>query len=255
MHAGIKRMLVRFGLLIGLSSGLSAAHAAELKLLAANALREPLLALVPEFEQRTGHRVALMGGGTEGIAKRVGDGEVVVDVVLIASENIDRLIASGRLAPGSRTDFARTSVAMALRTGLARPDVSTAEGVKRAILDAGSIAYSTGPSGFHVAALLAKWGIADTVKPKIRQPPSGTQIGEMVARGDVDLGFQQVSELAHVKGLQYLGPLPADIQRITVYAMGLHAASSSPDAARALMTFLSGPDAAPALARAALDRP
>jgi molybdate transport system substrate-binding protein len=248
-------MIRLLGVLALALATLAPAQAAEVKLLAANALRGPLLELVPAFEKATGHSVTLMGGGTESIARQVGDGSVVVDVVLIASINIDRLLASGRVAAGSRIEFARTGVAMAQRTGLPRPDVSTAEGVKQAVLAARTLAYSTGPSGFHVAELFRKWGIESQVKDKVRQPPSGTQIGDMLARGDVDLGFQQVSELAHVKGIDYLGPLPADIQLVTVYAMGLHVAAASPDAARQLMRFLAGPDAVAALKRASLDPP
>jgi molybdate transport system substrate-binding protein len=134
--------------------------------------------------------------------------------------------------------------------------VTTAEGVKNAVLAAKSVMYSSGPSGAHVAELFAKWGIAEQVKDKVKQPPSGAQVGEAVARGEVELGFQQVSELIHVKGVDFLGPLPADIQAITVYSAALHAAAPAPDAARALIRFITtGPEAAAALKRAGLDAP
>lgn len=233
----------------------SVANGAEVKLLAANALRGPLLELAPAFEKATGHTVTLIGGGTEGITRQVSDGSVVVDVVLVAAPNIDRMIAAGRLAAGSRVDFARTGVGLAVRSGAPRPDVATAEGVKQAVLAAKSVMYSSGPSGAHVADLFRKWGIADQVKDKVKQPPSGAQVGELIARGDVELGFQQVSELAHVKGIDYLGPLPPDIQLVTMYALALHAAAPSPDAARALIRFLTSPDAVPAVRRASLDLP
>ncbi len=227
-----------------------------MKLLAANALREPLLQLVPAFEKATGHAVTLIGGGTEGITRQVSDGKVVVDIVIVAAPNVDRMIAAGRLAAGGRTDFAKSGVGVAVRSGAPRPDVSTADGVKNAVLAAKSVMYSSGPSGAHVARLFEKWGITEQVKDKVKQPPSGVQVGEAVARGEVELGFQQVSELVHVKGIDFLGPLPADIQAITVYTAALHAAAPSPDAARALIRFLTtGPEAAAALKRAGLDAP
>ena len=127
--------------------------------------------------------------------------------------------------------------------------------MRKAVLDAKSVAYSTGPSGFYIVELLKRLGIAEQVKDKVKQPPSGTQIAEMLARGDADLGFQQVSELAHAKGIDYLGPLPADVQNITIYAAGLHSASAAPGAAKALVAFLTAPTAEPILKKAALDPP
>jgi molybdate transport system substrate-binding protein len=227
-------------------------QAAEIKIIAANALKEPLLALIAPFEKASGHTVTPLWGGTEGIAKRIADGEIV-DLVVIASPNIDRLIASGKLAAGSRTDFARSGVGIAIRSGLPKPDVSTPEGVKSAVLAAGSIAYSTGPSGFYIVEMLQKMGVSEQVKPKVRQPPSGAQVGELIAKGEADLGFQQVSELLHVKGIDYLGPLPAAIQNTTVYSTGLHVASPAPDAAKALVAYLTGPQAGPVLAKVGLE--
>lgn len=228
--------------------------AADIKLMAVNAAKEPLIELAAAFERASGHKVTLAWGGTEAITKRVSDGEAA-DIVLIAAPNIDRLIAQGKLAAGSRTDFARTGVGVAVRAGLPKPDVSSGDAVKKAVLDAKSVAYSTGPSGFYLVELFKKMGISEQIKDKVRQPSSGTQIAEMLARGDADLGFQQVSELAHAKGIDYLGPLPADIQNITVYAAALHASSAAPEAAKALMTFLAAPAAEPVLKKAALDPP
>lgn len=124
-----------------------------------------------------------------------------------------------------------------------KPDISSSEAVKRAVLAAKSVAYSSGPSGFYVADLFKKMGIADQIKDKVKQPASGVQIGELMTRGEADLGFQQISELFHVKGIDYLGPLPADIQNITVFSAGLHTAAPAPDAAKALMKFLTAPEA------------
>jgi molybdate transport system substrate-binding protein len=221
---------------------ISTAQAAEIKLIAANALKEAVLELVPEFDGASGHQVTTIWGGTEGITKRVTDGEMV-DVVLIAAPNIDRLIADGKLIKGSRTDVAKSGVGVAVRSGLPKPDISSSEAVKQAVLAAKSVAYSSGPSGFYLANLFQKMGITDHIKDKVKQPPSGVQVGQLLARGEADLGFQQISELLHVKGIDYLGPLPADIQEITVYSTGLHSASKVPEAGKALMQFLSGPKA------------
>lgn len=224
--------------------GVTTAQAAGIKVMAANAVKESFLELVSDFEKSSGHRVSTIWGGTEGIAKRVSGGEVV-DIVIIAAPNIDKLILEGKLVTGSRADFAKSGAGIAVRTGLPKPDISSGEAVKRAVLAANSIAYSSGPSGFYLADLFKKMGIADQIKDKVKQPASGVQVGELVARGEADLGFQQVSELMHVKGIDFLGPLPAEIQKITVYSAGLHSAAPAPDAAKALVKFLTAPLAGP----------
>lgn len=232
--------------------GMSTAHAAEVKVMAVNAVKEAHVELMSAFEKSTGHKVTTIWGGTESIAKRVGDGEVV-DIVIIAASNIDKLILAGKLVADSRADFARSGVGVAVRSGLPKPDISSGEAVKRAVLAAKSVAYSSGPSGFYLADLFKKMGIADQIKDKVKQPASGVQVGELVARGEADLGFQQVSELLHVKGIDYLGPLPADIQNITVYSAGLHTAAPAPDAAKALVKFLTAPEAGPIIRKIGME--
>jgi molybdate transport system substrate-binding protein len=232
--------------------GLITAQAAEVKVLAANPAKGPMLELVSAFEKTSGHKVITVWGGTEAIAKRVSDGEVV-DIVIIAASNIDKLIAEGKLVAGGRADFAKSGVGIAVRTGLPKPDISSGDAVKRAVLAAQSVAYSSGPSGFYIADMFTKMGISDQIKGKVTQPASGVQVGELLARGEADLGFQQVSELVHVKGIDYLGPLPADIQNITVYSAGLHTAAPAPDAAKALMKFLTAPEAAAAIRKTGME--
>jgi len=232
--------------------GMSTAYAAEVKVMAANAVKEAHVELISAFEKASGHKVTTIWGGTESIAKRVSDGEVV-DIVIIAAPNIDKLILAGNLVAGSRADFARSGVGVAVRSGLPKPDISSGEAVKRAVLAAKSVAYSSGPSGFYLADLFKKMGIADQIKDKVKQPASGVQVGELVARGEADLGFQQVSELLHVKGIDYLGPLPADIQNITVYSAGLHTVAPAPDAAKALVKFLTAPDAGPIIKKIGME--
>jgi molybdate transport system substrate-binding protein len=125
--------------------------------------------------------------------------------------------------------------------------------LRKALLAAKSIAYSTGPSGAHMADLIKKWGIADQLKGKIVISPAETPVGVVLARGGAEIGFQQVSELVHVENINYLGPLPADVQETTVFAAALHKDARSPDAARALVKFLSAPDAAPVIRKAGMD--
>jgi molybdate transport system substrate-binding protein len=228
------------------------AQAAEVKLIGSAAVKEVVLDLVPAFEKASGHKVTTIWAGTEAITKRVSGGEVV-DIVLIAAPNVDRLIAEGKLVAGSRTDVTKSGIGVAVRAGLPKPDISSGEAVKNAVLAAKSVAYSSGPSGFYLADLFKRMGIADQIKDKVKQTPSGVQVGEVVARGEADLGFQQVSELLHLKGIQYLGPLPADIQHITVFSAGLHRAAPEPDAAKALVRFLTAPEAGPVIRRTGME--
>jgi molybdate transport system substrate-binding protein len=218
-------------------------RAAEIKVLSANAVRDALMPTITAFEQATGHKVTISWGGTEAITKRVADGEFA-DVALIGSASIDRLMAAGKLTSGSRTDFANTGIGVAIRAGLPRPDVSTADALKQAVLDARAIAYSTGPSGFYLVSLFDKMGITDRIKHKVKQPVSGAQTADLLARGDADLGFQQVSELVHAKGVDYLCPLPATIQNITIYSAGVHPATKDRAAVDAFLGAITSPSAA-----------
>ena len=224
--------------------------AAEVTIMAANAMKPALQELVASFERASGHKVVALWGGTDGIAKRIGEGEPS-DVVIIAAANIDKLIAAGQLA--SRADIARSGIGIAVRDGLPRPDVSSPEAVRQAVLAAKSVAYSSGPSGTHVAEMFRRLGIAEAIKDRIVQPPSGAQIGELLAQAKADLGFQQISELLHVPGIAYLGPLPAELQQTTVYAAGLHGKAAAPDAAQALIRHLTSADAAPAIRRIGME--
>jgi molybdate transport system substrate-binding protein len=218
-----------------------AASAAEVKLIASVAVKEIITEVVPAFEKDTGHKVTMIWAGTEAITKRISDGEVI-DIVVIAASNIDKLIADGKLA-GSRVDVAKSGIGVAVRTGLPKPDISSGEAVKNAVLNAKAVAYSAGPSGFYLAELFKKMGISDQIKEKVKQTPSGVQVADILERGEADLGFQQVSELLHHKGIQYLGPLPADIQNFTMFSAGVHTSASDPAAARALLKHLTAPEA------------
>lgn len=218
--------------------------------MAANAVKEFYTEIVSDFEHTTSHKVTTFWGGTESITKRVIDGEMA-DVVIIAAPNIDKLIGAGSLS-GRRVDIARSGVGIAVRTGLPRPDISSANAVRQAALAARSIGYSSGPSGFYVEELFRKMGIAEQIKTKIRQPPSGAQVGELIARGEVDLGFQQISELLHFKGIDYLGPLPAEIQNTTIWSVGLRGKPDQDEAVAAFVRFFATPDARSAIRKSGM---
>lgn len=222
------------------------AQASDLKVVAPNAVKEAVVEIAARFEKDTGQRVSLSWGGSEAIAKRVADGEVF-DVVVNTASGVERMAADGKLVSGSRTDFSRSGVAAAARTGLPRPDVSSASALKAALLDAQSIAISSGASGRYLEQLFQKLGVADQIKHKIKQPPSGAQIGDMLARGEADLGFQQVTELMHATGFQYLGPLPDEVQNYTVWSAGVHSSAPQADAARDFSRALVAPESAPVI--------
>jgi molybdate transport system substrate-binding protein len=241
-------------LLLAAAIGLWAqvAQSAEIKVIAANALKDGYVDLVSAFEKSSGHKVVTTWAGTVSASKRVSDGEVY-DLVIIGSSNIDGLIAAGKLAAGSRADFARTGIGVAVRAGLPKPDVSTRDAVKAAVWAAKSVAYSAGPSGAYIGELLKQMGIANSVASKLKQPSSGAEVAAILARGEADLGFAQVSEFLNVPGLVDLGPLPAGIQHFTVYTIGLHIAAPSPVAAKALVEHLRAPEAAQAIRKMGME--
>jgi molybdate transport system substrate-binding protein len=228
------------------------ANAAEIRVIGSPGVREISTRLVPEFEKATGHKVSIIWDGVNNVAKRVSAGETA-DLVFLPAAEIDQLIKDGKLVAGSRVDLAKSGIGVAIRAGGPKIDASSSEGIKKALLAAKTIAYSAGPSGVHIAALIQKWGIADQVKSKIAPVPTGTPVGEVVARGDAEIGFQQVSELLPVKGIDYLGPLPADIQEVTVFAAALHKAAGPTEAARALVKFLTAPEAVAVIKKAGME--
>lgn len=223
-----------------------AASAVEIKVLAAGASKEVYLELVPQFEQSSGHKVLTTWSGAADINKRITAGEVY-DVVIVAAPDIDAFIAQGRMAVGSRTDLMKSGVGVAVRAGAPAPDISSSEALKRTLLAAKSIGYSTGPSGVHALNLFERLGIADEVKSKLKQVPSGLRVGSILASGEAEIAFQQISELIHAPGVEYVGPLPADLQKITVYAAGIHSGATQAAAGKELVKALSGPAAAPVI--------
>ena len=227
------------------------AHAAEIKVIGSPGTKEPYTLLVPEFEKTSGHKVVTTWDGVNNTHKRIADGEVA-DVVMVPAAQIDDLIKQGKLVPDTRVVVAKSGVGVAIRAGAPKIEM-TSEGIKKALLNAKSIAYSTGPSGVHIANLIRKWGIEEQVRGKIVPPRTGTPIGEVVARGDAEMGFHQVSELLPVKGIEFLGPLPADLQNITVYSGGVHTGTKEAAAAGELVKFFTSPAVAPALKKHGLE--
>jgi len=166
-----------------------------------------------------------------------------VDVVMLASNAIDQLIAAGRIVPGSRVDLVRSGVSIAVRAGAPLPDIGNEGAVKNAVLNARTLSYSTGPSGVALQKLFERWGIAEQIKDRIVQAPPGVPVGSLVADGQVELGFQQLSELLNLKGIRIVGPLPPEIQILTVFSAGLSVTSTRPEAVRAMLGFMSSSDA------------
>jgi molybdate transport system substrate-binding protein len=206
------------------------------------ATRQMLTELVETYEQRSGQQVTIESVGGVAAARRVEDGEPF-DIVVLAAEAIDRLAAAGRVDPGSRVDLARSGVAIAVAAGAPRPAIGNEAAVRDAILAARSIGYSTGPSGAHLTRLFERWGITETIASRIVQAPPGVPVGALIARGEVELGFQQLSELMHLPGIDVIGALPPEIQVVTVFSAAACSACRQPDAARSLLAFLASPEA------------
>ena len=235
-----------------MSLGAGMANAAEIKVLGSPAVKEAYVELIPAFEKASEHKVAITWAGTVDINNRIQAGETT-DLVVIAANSLDGMIKQGKIVAGSRVDLAKSGVGMAVRAGAPKPDIGSVDAFKRTLLAAKSIGYSTGPSGVYLAGLFQRLGIADEIKPKLKQIAPGLPVGELIARGEAEIGFQQVPELIHFPGVDLVGPLPAAIQEITVFSGGIHVGAKEVEGAKALVKFLTSPAAVPVLKKTGME--
>lgn len=216
------------------------------------ATRQVLADIVANYTQRTGVQVTIESVGGVDAAKRVQAGEVF-DFVVLASDAIDKLVAAGKVDADSKTDLVHSGVAVAVRAGTSAPDIGSEDAVRRAVLAAPTLGYSTGPSGVALAQLFARWGIADEIAPRIVQAPPGVPVGSLVAQGAVALGFQQRSELIHVQGIHTVGPLPPAIQITTTFSAGCCTTTQQAGAVHDLLAFLASAETAAAKQRQGME--
>jgi len=226
----------------GFASATITAMTTDIKGISSMATRLVLAELVDGFQQRSGLRVSIESVGGVDAAKRVQSGEAF-DVVILASDAMDKLMAAGHVLADSKVDLVRSGVAIAVRAGAPRPDISTEEALRNAVRAARNISYSTGPSGVALARLFERWGIADEIKSRIVMPPPGIPVGTLLAGGEVELGFQQLSELMDLDGIDVLGPLPAAVQIITTFSGGVCSGSQRADDVRAMLDYMNSSEA------------
>lgn len=254
--ASRRTLVARLGVL-AFAACAFAASAADIKVATSGGSAAALKALLPAYEKASGDKVELIFGPSMGdtpntIPTRLGRGEPI-DVVVMVDGALDKLIASGKVDPASKTTMARSFIAVAVKAGSPHPDISTPEAVRGMLLAAKSVAWSDSASGVYIqTTLIPKLGITDALRGKGRMIPADP-VGEVVARGDAEIGFQQLSELKPVKGIDIVGLLPDSLQLVTPYSAGKVAASTHPEAASAFIRFLASPAAAGTIRQTGLE--
>jgi molybdate transport system substrate-binding protein len=253
-----RSLVARAALVVGfLLLAAAAAGAAEIKVMSSAGFKAAYLELAAEFERATGHKIVnawgpSMGGTAQAVPNRIARGEPV-DVVIVVGEAVDKLIKDGKVVASSRSDLARSLIGAAVRTGTQKPDIGNVEAFKRTLANAKSIAYSDSASGVYIETVLyKKLDVSDEIRAKSKMIPA-EPVGEIVARGEAELGFQQMSELMPIKGIDVLGPIPQEIQKVTVFSAGLAAGAQEPEAGAALIKFLSAPAAAPLIRKSGME--
>jgi molybdate transport system substrate-binding protein len=216
------------------------------------ATRQLLAELVVDYKKLSDADISIESVGGIDAAKRVQAGEAF-DVVILASDAIDKLIAAGHIDPTSKVNLVNSGVAVAVKAGAAAPDISSEAAVKAAVLAAKTISYSTGPSGVALAKLFERWGIEQQIASRIVQAPPGVPVGSLVAKGEVELGFQQLSELIHLDGISIVGPLPPEIQITTTFSAGVCTASTQADVVNKILAYMASPAAAAAKLRQGME--
>ena len=224
-------------------------------MLTAGAFKQVVLALAPNYERQTGNKVVIDNGTTGQLKARINGGEAF-DVVVITPAVVDEMIKSGKVAAGSEVKLAGVGIGVVVKEGAPKPDISTVEAFKQALLKAKTVAYidpaSGGSSGIYIDKLLEKLGIADQIRPKAKLKKGG-HVADLIVSGEAELGIHQISEIVPVKGAELVGPLPQEIQNTTIYAAGMSASTKDKDAAKELIEYLSGPDAAAVLKSKGMD--
>jgi molybdate transport system substrate-binding protein len=242
-YAIIARVIFSLALAVWAVPG-TFAQAAEIKVLSSNGVHSVMVEILPEFERATGHNVTIVYDTANLLLGRIKAGESA-DLVILTRPTIDDLIKQGKVGAGGGKDLARSGVGVAVRAGLPKPDISSPDALKRARLDAKSIAYtSTGASGMHFAKVVERLDIAEQVKAKATIPAGGS-VGDLVARGESEMAGQQIPELLAVPSIQYVGPLPPELQNFTVFTAGVLTGARQPEEAKALVDFLTTPAAVP----------
>jgi molybdate transport system substrate-binding protein len=244
-----------FAVLAGLIVAHGAALADEIRTLSSTGMKSVLTSLAPEFERASGHKLAITYDTANLLMGRLRGGGEGVDLVILTDSTMDELAKLGRIAPGTRATLARSGMGLSVRAGAPKPEIKSVESLKKALLEANSIAYTTtGASGIYFAGLIDKLGIGDQVRAKAKTR-SGGAVGELVARGEAEMAVQQIPELLGVGGLDFVGPLPREIQLYTAFPAAVLADAKHPAAARALIAFLSTPAAARAMQAKGMEPP
>jgi molybdate transport system substrate-binding protein len=218
-----------------------------------NGVKAVVLDLLPEFERANGVTPAITWASTNVLMEEIRKG-ATGDLAILTDEAIDGLIRQGKMVAGSRIDLVRSAIGVAVRQGGPKPDIASAAALKQALLSARTISYSkTGISGVYFPTVLERLGIAEQVASKVLIPPSGVPVGEVVAKGDAEIGVQQISELLPVPGIEIVGPLPPELQKVTVFSAGLFAGASEPQVAKALLALLTSAVARPVYQRKGME--
>jgi len=221
------------------------ANAAEIKVWTARAIATVLAEVGPQFERTTGHKLTISTDLSSAFVRRANAGEPF-DIMITGTPPLDGLIKDGKIIVETRTSIARSGIGVEVRAGAPKPDISSVEAFKRALLDAKSIAYLKVGGGIYVAGLLERLGIAEAIKSKVTRPESDI-VSELVAKGSVELGMVVITQILTTPGVDLVGPLPPEIQSYVVFTAGVSANSRVPDAAKQLMKFLTGPTAIPVI--------